>query len=193
MRLDWLGAEVVRIESPREIELRREWEQSLSMLEPVATEQAYARFGACLGIFPPAAIFARMLGGNFLSGDGGILIAFAVAMNVVCWLVGRKFAGVLARGIGDPRRKDAVPYFLYSLVLGLGWGAVTGASGGAVAFGIGALFGIACAVPVALLAFPLFAMLHRAQSRGGMIEARDLRPLAYGIPLTAAGIILSWH
>lgn len=193
MSLDWLGSEIARVESPKEVALRREWEMSLSMAEPVTTEQAFGKFGACLGLFPPCAIFARIIMAAPLGDNVAPLLGFALVMNVICGLVGWKFAEVLAREVRDPRRRDAFAYFLYSLVLGLGWGSVTGAAGGAVVFGFGAVFGVACAVPVALVTFPAFALLHRAHSRGGMIEARDLRPLAYGIPLAAAGIILSWR
>ncbi len=68
---------------------------------------------------------------------------------------------------------------------------VTGAAGGLVCFGFGALFGPFFAVPVALAAFPVFATFHRLLSRGGMIEARSLWPLAYGVPGVIAATILS--
>ena len=68
---------------------------------------------------------------------------------------------------------------------------MTGAAGGALGFGIGAIFGIFCAIPVALTNFPVFAVLHRIQSHGGMIEERDLWPIAFGIPLATAALIMS--
>jgi hypothetical protein len=48
-----------------------------------------------------------------------------------------------------------------------------------------------CAVPVAAAAFPVFALLHRAHTRDGMIEEGRLWPLAFGVPLTATALILS--
>jgi hypothetical protein len=78
-----------------------------------------------------------------------------------------------------------------SLIMGVAWAVVTGAAGGAVGFGFGAIFGVICAVPVALGAFPVFAMLHRSVSRDGMIEEHQLWPLAFGIPMIIAALILS--
>jgi hypothetical protein len=75
--------------------------------------------------------------------------------------------------------------------MALGWSLVTGGLGGALFFGVGAAFGFVCALPVALAAFPVFAFLHRLISRGGMIEARHAWPLAFGIPLTIAAMIMS--
>jgi hypothetical protein len=78
-----------------------------------------------------------------------------------------------------------------SLLFGALWGLVTGASGGAVVFGFGSIFGAICATPVALFAFPVFTILLRLLARGGMIEERILWPLAFGIPTIIAAAILS--
>ena len=87
-------------------------------------------------------------------------------------------------------RRSRVWLLFASLMLATLWAVATGAAGGAVCFGFGALFGPFFALPVALAAFPVFATLHRLLSRGGMIEARSLWPLAYGVPgVIAAGIL----
>ncbi len=67
---------------------------------------------------------------------------------------------------------------------------MTGALGGFVFFGIGAFVGAALAVPVGALAFAVFAPLHRLLARGGMIDARQLWPLALGVSGTIAALIL---
>ena len=112
-------------------------------------------------------------------------------MTTVCCLVGRAFAGHVGRLIGDPRRRSWPGLIFGSLLLAGLWGLVTGAAGGAVCFGFGALFCPFFALPVALVAFPVFATFHRLLSRGGMIEARSLWPLAYGVPGVIAATILS--
>ena len=170
------------------------------MLQPLSTEEAYRWFGTFLGLFPPFALFARMLGkavGDWVSGglptnDGALYWTLLfLLMNALCCLVGRKFGGFLGQQVGDPRSRSVTASLFVALLYGLFWGVVTGAAGGAVAFLIGAVFGIFVAVPVALAAFPVFAVLHRLLSHGGMIEERQVWPLVFGVPLTIAALILS--
>ena len=170
------------------------------MLRPLPTEEAYRLFGTLLGLLPPFALFARILGAAVvektsrgLPTPDGVLYwgLLFLTMNVTCCLVGRKFGGFLGRQTGDPRTRSMGASLFVSLLYGLFWGVVTGAAGGAVAFLIGALGGIVVAVPVALAAFPVFALLHRLLSHGGMIEERQVWPLAFGVPLVVSALILS--
>ena len=197
LRLAWLKGEVVRAED--RAGLRRaeeEWARAASMRSPVTTGDAYAWFGTFLGLFPPFAIFAKMFGsslsGKGVVGDNAVFwMLMLLAMNAVCCFVGRKFGRVLGRSLGNPRAKGWPAYLFLSALVGLAWAVVTGGAGGAVGFGIGAIFGIIFAMPVAVTTFPVFAVLHRIQSHGGMIEERDLWPIAFGIPLAASALILS--
>ena len=118
-------------------------------------------------------------------------VALCVAMNAACCAVGRKFGGHLGRKAGDPRSRPWLEFAFCPLFMGLLWGLVTGGLGGALFFGVGAVFGALIATPVALAAFPVFALLHRLHSHGGMIEERQIWPLAFGVPLTIAAMILS--
>ncbi len=164
------------------------------MLQPLSTEEAYRWFGAFLGLFPPFALFARILGSSGVGRTPDGLLFWALlflVMNVACCLVGRKFGGFLGRQVGDPRSRSLAGALFVAVLYGLFWGVVTGAAGGAVAFLVGAFAGIFVAVPVALAAFPVFAVLHRLLSHGGMIEERQVWPLAFGVPLTIAAVILS--
>jgi hypothetical protein len=167
------------------------------MINPTDTEDAYAWFGMFLGLFPPFAIFARLAVGGMvrrgnLDDTGLFWVAMFLVMNVVCCFIGRKFGRVLGSAVGDPRSRGWLAHVALSLATGAAWALVTGGAGGAVGFGVGALFGLVCALPVALVCFPVFAVLHRIQSHGGMIEERDLWPLAFGIPLAAAALIMSF-
>jgi len=197
LRIAWLKGEVVRAEDRAGLlRAEAEWERAASMRSPVTTEEAYAWFGTFLGLFPPFAMFASWVGanmngpGNF--GNGAIFwLLLLTAMNAVCCFVGRKFGRVLGRSLGDPRAHGWLRHVVVSLLLGVAWAGVTGGAGGALGFGIGAIFGVVCAMPVAVTTFPVFAVLHRIQSHGGMIEERDLWPIAFGIPLAAAALIMS--
>jgi hypothetical protein len=202
-RLNWLRFELAPETERRRLALEVEERQALSMLRPVSTEEAYRWFGTFLGLFPPFALFTRIIIGAI--GDrsrGSLPNADAVIfwgllfllMNVFCCLVGRKFGGYLGRKAGDPRARGVAGTLLVALLNGLCWGVVTGAAGGAVGFLVGAVVGVFVPVPVARAAFPAFALLHRHLSHGGMIEERQLWPLAFGIPVNVAALILSlWN
>ena len=196
VRIAWLKGEVARAEnSAAAARAQIELERAQSMLKPASADDAYAWFGTFLGLFPPCAIFVRLFGSGgwgSIFHDGALFwVLLLLVMNFVCCLVGRKFGRVLGRSLGDPREHGWAAHIFISLLAGLAWGAVTGAAGGAVGFGLGAIFGVLFAVPVALVTFPVFATFHRIQSHGGMIEERDLWPLAVGIPLATAAFILS--
>jgi hypothetical protein len=199
-RLSWLRFELAPETERRRRALEVEERRALSMLRPLSTEEAYRWFGTFLGLLPPFALFARILAGvigdrtwgKLPTADGVLFWGFLfLMMNVFCCLVGRKFGGFLGRKAGDPRAHGAPGTLLVSLLYGLFWGVVTGAAGGAVGFLVGAVVGVFVAVPVALAAFPVFALFHRHISHGGMIERRQLWPLAFGIPLNIAALILS--
>ena len=189
-RLSWLRQELDPEVQRRRLIREKEQSRALSMQRPLTTEQAYRRFGTFLGLLPPFALFERFLAST--RGDDAFwVVALCVAMNVVCCLVGRWFGGRLGRWAGDPRVRSRVSFAFVVFVMAVAWSVVTGGLGGVLFFGIGAIFGVFFAAPVALAAFPVFAILHRLISRGGMIEARHTWPLAFGIPLTIAAMISS--
>ncbi len=198
-RMTWLNQELARQEARRGVSRAADERRALrdGALGPsLTTAEAYAWLGTFLGLFPPFAIFARILGGAYegdaLFSNGALRWSLLfLSMNAVCCYVGRMMGRALGRKPGDPRAVSAPLLLLRSAMMAVAWGVTTGAAGGAVGFIVGAIFGVVCAVPVALAAFPVFALLHRALSRDGIIESRRLWPLAYGVPLTAAAVILS--
>jgi hypothetical protein len=194
-RVSWLKAELDRGQDTRATaKLEREEALALSMRAPRASAQAYAALGTLLGLLPPAAMFGRFLSSfDFQARQEYGVLAFCVAMNVICCAVGRAMGSSLGRRVGDPRGRAWYELLLVAVLSGFLWGLITGASGGVIVFGIGALAGAVLAVPVALAGFVLFAPLHRLLSHGGMIEARHLRPLALGVAGVIAALILSPH
>jgi hypothetical protein len=187
--MNWLKQELDPEVRRRRLAREEEECRALSMRRPLTAEQAYRWFGTFLGLLPPFALFNRILDGA--RQEGFKWVALFAAMNVVCCLAGRWFSGRLGRWAGDPRARTRAGLAVVVFVMAVGWSVVTGGLGGVLFFGIGALFGVFCAAPVALAAFPVFAILHRLISRGGMIEARHTWPLAFGIPLTIAAMIMS--
>lgn len=191
-RLGWLKAEVARAEQRRQTARReREERQALSMLNPLTTSEAFGWFGLFLGLFPPAAIFCRIFGGVISQEQYGLgMLLVCLLMNAVCCAVGRAMGARLGKSIADTRKRHWLLMLLAALLFGVLWGLITGAAGGAVFVIIGSIVGVACAVPVGALAFVLFTTLHRLLSRGGMIEERQLWPLAFGVPCVIAAAIL---
>jgi hypothetical protein len=189
-RLSWFSHEIDPDVQRRRLIWEKEQSRALAMQRPLTTEQAYRRFGTFLGLLPPFALFERFLAST--RGDDAFwVVALCVAMNIVCCLVGRWFGGRLGRWMSNPRTRSRTSFASLIFVMAVAWSVVTGGLGGVLFLGIGAIFGVIFAAPVALVGFPVFAILHRLISRGGMIEARHACPLAFGIPLTIAAMIMS--
>ncbi len=197
-RLKWL-TEALAVEEQR----RRlfgtplEEEQARLMRRPLMTQEAYAKFGALLGALPPAAIFYRIFGygmyrATFSEPDWWpFVFLLCFAMNFVCGIVGCKLGRIAGQHIDDLECVSWNRMLMTTILIGILWGLATGGAGGTVFFGLGALFGISFAVPVAALAFPVFTLLHRLLARGGMIEAAHFWPLAWGVTLIIAALFLS--
>jgi hypothetical protein len=192
-RLNWLLMENERAASRPLYSNAREEVEMLLMLRPISTKRAYTLFGMLLGTFPPLAIFYRVLDG--MAGHQWVYIAQVVLvlllmMLAACCLVGRAMGSVMGGWLAGKEGGSRTRTFFHAIVAGIAWGAVTGAAGGVPAFGIGAIYGQAFAVAVGIVAFPLFAMLHRPLARGGMIDARHFRPLACGVVMVITALIL---
>jgi hypothetical protein len=191
-RLNWLVAFHAADERVRRD--AREREEVELMTRPVDAQRTYRLLGALLGLLPPAAIFYRVFGRMLLEERNPqytfAFLSLLVAMNVLCWLVGRLMAGHLGERVAASERGPWLKTLWVAALCGFAWAAVTGAAGGLLFFGIGALFGPFFAVPCGVAGFVAFTILHRLLARGGMIEARNLRPLAWGVALTIAAFIL---
>jgi hypothetical protein len=197
-RLNWLVAFHAYDDYRRRLfrNAREETDAQL-MRRPFTTRQAYARLGLLLGALPPAAIFYRMFGRvleeelsiSFERGVGWLLLF--VLMNLICCVVGRSMGAALGKYVDALERSSWSKMLLVVALLGFVWAIVAGAAGGLLFFGIGAIFGAALAVPVGSLGFVLFTSLHRLSARGGMIDARHFWPLACGVALVIAALILS--
>lgn len=166
----------------------------MMMRRPLSIERAYALFGLLLGTLPPAAIFYKVFGDavarhNFQWG----LFLLLLAMNVVCGIMGRFIGSKLTRmaaAIEAASDNHFIRVLFIPFLIGMIWGAATGAAGGLIFVGIGAIFGAMFAIPVGILAFALFRPLHRWLAHGGMIETSQLWPLACGVVLTITALIL---
>lgn len=191
-RLRWLVAFHAREESRRKLfrHPRDEWEVGL-MRRPVATRRAYALLGALLGTFPPAAIFYQLFGGQlFRASHVWGLLSLTLLMNACCCLAGWRTGAAVGRRVDDAESLTWHRMIVTAAALGAAWGVAAGGLSGLVFFGLGAFVGPVFAVPVGAAGFVLFTALHRLVSRGGMIDARHLWPLAWGVAATITAAIL---
>ncbi len=174
-------------------------EEIQRMRRPLTTEQAYKYFGLLLGTLPPAAILLRTLlveaGEPPISESRWntmlVTLCIGLAINCACALVGRLRGAKAGRRIERAERASWLMTIVVLVGAAIEWAVLTGAFGGALFLVIGALFGVACALPVALVGFPLFTVCHRLLARGGMIDARHFWPVACGVTALLAALILS--
>ncbi|HEV7857963.1 MAG TPA: hypothetical protein VGO91_04975 [Pyrinomonadaceae bacterium] len=189
-RLNWLLHANAQAAAHRKLFRNdREEDEALMMRRPLQMRQAYALFGLMLGTLPPAAIFGRMF--QYGLGKDGTLVCLCLLMNIICAVVGYAMGSALSGNMHKLTRASWNKMLLISPWVGALWGMVAGGAGGFLFFGFGAIAGIICGIPVGMAAFLLFALLHRLLARGGMIDARHFWPLACGITLTMAALVLS--
>ena|GEM_PF-629532 len=173
----------------------REEEEMLLMRRPLTTERAYALFGLLLGVLPPAAIVFRFAAFAVLRESDlwflFFVLLFGLPMTALCALTGRRMGRRLAPMMERGGRRHWLMTLFYAVAAGFAWACATGAAGGAVVFLIGAFYGLLCALPFGLAGFLLFAVCHCLLARGGMIDARHFWPVACGIALVSAAVILS--
>ena len=193
-RLKWLMLVNEHEERRRNLFRDAAEEEEMMLMQMRSTfnvRESFSLFGMLLGLFPPAAIFARMFGYGMVGPQSGaILFIGCVLMNLVCAIVGYYMGGVLGRAIVEMEKGSWTMMMLALPVIGAAWGAVTGAAGGLVFLGIGAMVGPIFAIPIGAMAFTCFAPLHRLLARGGMIEERHYWPLASAAALLPAALVM---
>jgi hypothetical protein len=168
---------------------RLEKHEAAFMRSPVTAKEAYGYFGLLLGLLPPAAIFGKTVKYG-LNENTAAVFAFCLLMNLTCAFVGKFIAEAFARHFINIERKSWTKMILLSSLLGFCWAIITGAAGGAIFFGFGAIFGAICAIPVGAAAFPIFAVIHRQLERGTEIEWKHFLPIAFGISTAISAFIL---
>ncbi len=197
--------------SSAEKEIRNAWEPDVvdAMHRPIGLRQAYGLMGLLLGLFPPAALFWKIFGYGVFSPSPWIkglwfLTPMFVAMNLACAAVGYLAADMFRRNLTRPRagcgilgsKYELGDYVLWRKFLFLlpfvaaFWGLITGGAGGVLFFGFGIVFGSIIAIPVGVLGMTAFGISHRILQRDGMIELRQLLPVALGIASAITAFIL---
>lgn len=161
------------------------------MKNPFTSEKTFANFGLLLGIFPPAAIFAKYV---FESGvafrDEAWILGVLLIVNVITATVGYFSGRLIGKAVREIEKKSWTSMLFLLPFVGLLWGIVSGGAGGVIIFVIGAVFGAILGGAVGFLALPIFAVFHRLLKKGEMIDRRYFMPLAFGITCAICAFIL---
>jgi hypothetical protein len=192
-RLDLLIAENTRFEKARSFGETESFRASL-IENPVDTETAVARLGLLTGVVPTTALFLKMLviDGTGLRNPGealivGLAVSAAILLTGLAGYMTGKSAGHILKAL---EQKSWLTMTLALPFVGAAWGLVSGAAGGIVLFGIGALFGGSIGLAVGAAVLTAFGVLHRLFKTTDKIERNQLIPISVGIVSVIAAVIL---
>ncbi len=165
--------------------------ESEVMLRPVQTDKAFAYFGLLLGIFPPAAIFAKfIIESSSLRFEDSWILGVIFVINMITAIVGYFTGKLVGRMVGNVENYSWWKMLLLLPFIGMFWGILTGGAGGVIVLLFGALFGAVFGGMVGGAALPVFVIFHRLLKRGDAIEYKHFMPLAFGVTFTICAFIL---
>lgn len=164
---------------------------ALAMKHPLTAQQAFAYYGILLGIFPPAAVFAKFFinNGNMRIEDLWIL-GLVVIINLIASITAFFSGKVIGKIIGDLENLSWTKMLIILPFIGMLWGGISGAAGGIIIFVFGAIFGAMIGGAVGTFALPIFTILHRFLKRDDKIDRRHFLPIAFGSTFIISAFIL---
>lgn len=168
-----------------------EEEFEASLLEnPISNDKAFALFGLFMGAFPPFAFLAQIFfnANDFRVEDSWVVVLLLV-VNVVTAIAGYFSGKIVGKVVGELEKVNWLLMLLALPFIGSLWGMVSGAAGGLIFFGIGAVFGGMIGGMAGTVALPVFAVLHRIFKKGDVIDKKILLPLALGVSIGIAAFI----
>lgn len=158
---------------------------------PLTTEKTFAYFGLLLGIFPPAAIFAKFaLDTKMIQTDEAWMFGVFFIVNLIAAVVGYVSGRFIGRIVAQIENFSWRAMLLAAPFVGMLWGIVAGGAGGVVIILFGAIFGALLGSLVGGTALPAFLLFHRLLKKGEMMELKHFLPLAFGITFTICAFIL---
>jgi len=161
------------------------------MFAPINSEQAFAYFGLLLGVFPPFAIFLKYFMETGPARSEKLWIfGVALIVSLLSALVGYFFGKTIGRWVRGIETRPWGAMLLIAPFIGLLWGLTSGAAGGIIIFGVGAIVGAVLGGMVGAIALPAFTVVHRLVKRGEMIDRRHFLPLAFGVTFAICSFIL---
>lgn len=169
----------------------REKAEAGLMVRPVSIERTYARFGALLGVFPPAAIFARVFfDRQFFQPENFWVFGIFCIVSLISATVGYFSGKKIGRTVFELEKMSWTRMILTLPFLGAVWGILAGGAGGIIIFVFGAFFGALVGGAVGAVALPVFTVVHRLIKRGDQIEEKHFLPLAYGVAAVISAFVI---
>jgi hypothetical protein len=160
---------------------------------PIDSETAYKYLGFMLGVFPPAALFGRILfDSNSFRGEDFWFLAILFFVNLVSAFTGFFSGKIIARMVRHAESNSWFNMLLLLPFIGIIWGLMAGGAGGAIFFIIGGIFGALVGAIVGSVALPIFTVFHRLLKKGDLIERNQFLPLAFGVVFTICAFILGF-
>ena len=165
-------------------------QQEALIKNPVDTEMALAILGLLTGSIPTTAIFFKIISDiNDIEAAGvlAILLLVSVAVTAAAGFYSGKLVG---RILSDLEKKPWIVMLAALPFIGAVWGLLSGAAGGFILFGFGALLGGSIGSLVGAAVLFAFGILHRVLKKGDSIERGQFLPVALGITAAIAAFIL---
>ena len=190
-RLDYLLD--LNYQTKRERSLYRDNREKLEaemMVNRLDTRTALSRFGLLLGIFPPAALFLKMIWQSGLTGENVWVAGVWLIINFLTAIVGYFSGRLIGKMVKESETYPWWAMIFLSPFIGIIWGILAGGAGGAIVFLIGGVFGAFIGGLVGAAALPLFIIIHRLIKKGEYIENAQFLPIALGITIAICAFIL---
>ena len=164
--------------------------EALLMTRPMDSRQAFGTFGGMVALLPPLALVLKIsVLDGFHRPNGLILLITAAALvaSIVAYKLGRGYVPGAVRYVSEFSFPNRVALWA---IIGLFWGAISGAAGGLVIVLVGSIFaGIAGGI-VGAIAVPIMVALHSSMRAGDLIETKHFLPIAFGITLSICAFVL---
>lgn len=193
LRLEMLLAENARFAELEGLSMSDQDSLEGSLLKnPLNTERALAILGLMTGAIPTTAILIKLIA-NAEGFDRFALVSMIAVFSIAATSVAGFFSGKLVgRILSDLERKPWIVMLAALPFLGTVWGLLSGAAGGFILFGFGAVFGGAIGALVGAAVLVAFGILHRLLKKGDNMESNHFIPVALGITVSVAAFILGF-
>lgn len=161
------------------------------MKNPMSSEQAFSYLGLLLGLFSPAAFFARLfMESPVFHREDFWLFGVVAIVALISGIFGYFSGKTIGRIVRNLENESWLKMLLLLPLVGFLWGALTGGAGGLLIFFFGAIIGGFLGAACGAAALPLFAVFHRLVKKGDQIDRKHFLPLAFGVTFIVTAFML---
>ena len=161
------------------------------MSAPIDSKKAVGYFGILIGTLPPFALLLKVVGETMPGAQmSSVLLVLLAVAGVASGLTGYGFRRFVSSAIDSSSHYRLANRIVALSIIGLLWGAASGAVGGLFLFLIGSIFGGIFGGAIGAVTLPLLIGLRSFVREGDLVEMRHFLPIAFGITLTVCALIL---